>query len=228
MKILSLNTWHGGYLKEEIAEFIARMAPSLDVLCLQEMDIPIRGIIDPLLAEFTEVQSSKQADKGRYQLSVLVRKDLIVYEWGAVLHDVPNTGLGLWVAVSCNDERYVVCNYHGKPYPGVKTDDPDRLRASQTLIDFGKTRAEQHIFIGDFNLLETTTSISMFSDVGYTDLIQAYSIETTRNHHSWDAHPGSKQLHSDFAFVSDNVRIVAFEVLPDIVSDHQPLLLEIV
>lgn len=227
MKILSLNTWEGGYLKEEITEFIIRMSPLVDVFCFQEMGDTVREIVDSLEGDFSEVQSDKDAGDCLFNQLTLIRKSTELHEWGTVLETTPNTGLGLWVSVTHNHKKYAICNYHGEPYPGVKTDNSDRLKASEALINFGKTRTEQCIIIGDFNLLETTHSINMFEGVGYVNLIKKYDIKTTRNQYAWNNHPDNVQLQSDYAFVSSNVAVINFSVLPDLVSDHQPLLLEI-
>jgi endonuclease/exonuclease/phosphatase family metal-dependent hydrolase len=125
------------------------------------------------------------------------------------------------------ERRYFICNVHGLPKPGDKLDTPERLLASESLIAEGKRHEGSKMFMGDFNLNEHSESVRMFEQRGYKNLINEYAIETTRNHYCWDAHGGNKQLYSDYAFVSSESTVKHFEVLPDIVSDHQPLLLEV-
>lgn len=227
MKIVCLNTWHGGRLKSEITRFIESLAPSVDVFCFQEVDPPFDPIMATLRPYFNEVRNEKvvNSEVTLFQ-AILVRKDLPITASGSALQDVPATGLDLWVSIETQDGPLFICNYHGHPYPGEKLDNAERLFASRMLIEKAKNHAGPKIIMGDFNLLETTESIRMFEENEFQDLIKEYKIPTTRNHYVWDQHP-TKQCHSDYAFVSKGVNVVNFEVPPNIVSDHQPLILEI-
>lgn len=67
----------------------------------------------------------------------------------------------------------------------------------------------------------------MFKEHGYQDLIEDYSITTTRNHIALDPYPDNPQYHADYAFASPDIRVTDFTVPSTVVSDHQPLELSI-
>lgn len=228
MKILCLNTWDGGKLKNEITQFFQLHMGIVDVFCLQETFEPFENIVEPFLESYTLIQNSKSIDDdNNFALSILIRKDISVLENGTILENRPETGLAQWTLIERNDEKYWICNFHGIAYPGEKQDNPERLFASRALITEGEQHALPRIVMGDFNLLETTESIAMFNKEGYHDLIKEYEIPTTRNEHSWSLYPGEKQMYSDYAFVQGDACVDAFSVLPDIVSDHQALMLDV-
>ncbi len=76
---------------------------------------------------------------------------------------------------------------------------------------------------GDFNLLPDTESIRMISNnLGCLNLIDKYNIKSTRTSLY------KKPLRfADYVFVSNNIKLKEFKVLPDEISDHSPLFLEI-
>ncbi len=227
MKILSLNVWEGGRLRPEISQFLNTNISDIDILCLQEAYESFHEVIEPFLESFVEVKGNNVITSDDFWQATLVRKSLIVREWGTLLEDEPEMGFCVWTHIEKDDQPYYILNYHGKSQPGTKLDNAERILASQKLIDFTKNQPGHHIVVGDFNLLETTKSVSVFEESGFSNLIKEFHIETTRNRHSWDLYPNDPQLHSDYAFVSPGVRVIDFKVLPDIVSDHQPLLLEV-
>ncbi|QQR65425.1 endonuclease/exonuclease/phosphatase family protein [Candidatus Kaiserbacteria bacterium] len=228
MKILCLNTWYGGKLKNEITQFFHSHARSVDIFCLQETVDAFDTIVEPFLDSYTRIQHAKSiSEQESYTLSILIRKDIKIHEHGTILSAIPKTGLDQWVIVERGNEKYWICNFHGIAYPGEKEDNPERLFASRALIEKGAHYTLPRIIMGDFNLLPTTESITMFDSEGYRDLIKEYEIKTTRNEHTWNRYPEKKLLHSDYAFVKGDVRVEAFSVLPDIVSDHQPLMLDV-
>lgn len=223
MKILCLNVWKGA-LKKDIYAFIQRQVPTIGVFCLQEVEEPFREIT-PILDDFEEFHAQKVTGIERFDQSIFVRKSLKVQDSGTVLKEVENVGLGVWVTLVNGTGQITLCNYHGMPRPGEKNDNPERLMASEALVEFGLHKSPA-VVMGDFNLRETTESVAMFGKRGFRDLIKEYNIETTRNHHNWEKYE-DKQMYSDYVFVGPEVEVKNFEVLPDIVSDHQPLLVEI-
>ena len=74
--------------------------------------------------------------------------------------------------------------------------------------------------MGDFNLRPDTRSIGLF-DEHLSNLIRKYNIKSTRT--SYCPYP---IRHADYVFVNDWVKVKSFEVLPDEVSDHNPLMLD--
>ncbi len=75
---------------------------------------------------------------------------------------------------------------------------------------------------GDFNLLPDTQSIQILEDTGLRNLIKETGVTSTRT-----SHYTKPEKFADYAFVSKNLNIKEFKVLPDEVSDHSPLCLEI-
>jgi endonuclease/exonuclease/phosphatase family metal-dependent hydrolase len=227
MKILSLNTW-GGKLEAEIAAFILEQKKSVDIFCFQEMYPPVRTLCAHLLPNYTEFYVYKSVtESDTFHQSVFVRNTIEVLDSGSVLINIPNVGLDVWVKVVENGRHLFISNHHGISRPGDKLDTPERIQASLELLNFANLQTEQKIIIGDFNLLNTTKSVSLFKDNGFVDLIKKYKVTNTRNKYAWEQHPENIQYYADFAFVSADIQEKNFEVLFDEVSDHAPLLLEL-
>lgn len=228
MKILCLNTWYGGKLTKEITQFFQLHAGSVDIFCLQETVDAFDTIVEPFFDSYTRIQHTKSiSERESFALSMLIRKDIKIHAHGTILAAIPKTGLDQWIIVERGNEKYWVCNFHGIAYPGEKEDNSERLFGSRTLIEESMRHTLPRIIMGDFNLLPSTESITMFSKEGYRDLIKEYAIPTTRNEHAWNRYPEKKLLHSDYVFVTDDARVDNFSILPDIVSDHLPLVLEV-
>ena len=79
---------------------------------------------------------------------------------------------------------------------------------------------------GDFNLFPDTKSLELIREAGFRDLIQEFSISTTRNRYAWEKYP-TKYLFSDYVFVSSSLTVQSFEVPTVEVSDHLPMIVEI-
>jgi endonuclease/exonuclease/phosphatase family metal-dependent hydrolase len=113
-------------------------------------------------------------------------------------------------------------NFHGIWKPGrYKGDTEERLLQSDRLIALSENRPST-IFVGDFNLLPDTASIAKFEGAGFQNLIRKKGVLSTRTRH----YPVELPQFADYAFVR-GAEVVDFRVLPDVVSDHAPLLLEI-
>jgi hypothetical protein len=57
------------------------------------------------------------------------------------------------------------------------------------------------------------------------DLIRDYKIENTRNEISWKQY-SNKQYYADFTFVTDDIKVLNFDVSYCLVSDHLPMILD--
>ncbi len=127
-----------------------------------------------------------------------------------------------YVTFSRNGRELTVINFHGLWNGKGKTDSSERLAQSQKIVDFIRTLSGEIVLIGDFNLLPDTESLSLLEKAGLRNLIKEYAIESTRTS-LYD----KPVKFADYALVSTTVDVVNFRVLPDEVSDHSPLLLEI-
>ena len=74
---------------------------------------------------------------------------------------------------------------------------------------------------GDFNLLPDTQSIKKLENFGLRNLVKEYNITSTRT-----SFYTKSEKFADYAFVSSEIAVKDFKVLPDEVSDHSPLYLE--
>ncbi len=231
MKIIFLNTWHGK-LRDELRAYITRHMKNTAVFCFQEAYSKERVAYEDLLADqysLHSVQRAQGSSGNWYGNAIYVRNDITITETGALFTDDTDgfdVGLAAFLTLKIGEKKLTICNVHGIPYPGDKLDNAARLYQSQTIID--TFAGQQSVVIGgDFNLLPHTKSIQTFSENGYQDLIADFDIKTTRNRITFDHYPDNIQYFADFAFVSPNIEVVDFAVPSGIVSDHQPLELQV-
>lgn len=118
---------------------------------------------------------------------------------------------------------------HGVPRPGHKLDTDGRLRQTEQIITWLKSyEGLLTVVCGDFNLLPRAESIKRFAAAGYRNLIVDYAIPTTRNRLIWEQYPDNKQLFADYTFTSSDVKVTGFTVPSIEVSDHLPMIIDIV
>ncbi|MCX6712734.1 MAG: endonuclease/exonuclease/phosphatase family protein, partial [Candidatus Vogelbacteria bacterium] len=96
----------------------------------------------------------------------------------------------------------------------------ERLEQSRKIKAFMDSVDSPKILCGDFNLLPDTESLKIIEG-GLRNLIREYGVTSTRT--SFYTKPDK---FADYVFVSPEIKVVDFKVLPDEVSDHSPLLLE--
>ena len=114
-------------------------------------------------------------------------------------------------------------NFHGLWNGNGKSDTEDRINQSKKIIEFVKTIKGDFALLGDFNLSPDTESLQMIGrELGCRELIKEYGITSTRT--SLYTKPNK---FADYVFVSNGIDVIDFKVLPDEISDHTPLLLEI-
>ena len=123
-----------------------------------------------------------------------------------------------------DDASWIVGNVHGLWFKGSKSDNPERIEQSRRLVEFFAPRGDKKILCGDFNLRPQTESISLIGGA-MKNLIDEYKTKTTRNGFYKDMEK-YKDYIADYIFVSPDVEVKQFKVLPDEVSDHAPLFLE--
>jgi len=254
MNIITLNTWGGRAGKEDLLAFFEKYKDTTDVFCLQEIwsapyeyleghgaggltikhdDIMVYGMqeISALLSEHLPYFRPTYMDN--YGLMMLVKKnipiigegELFVYKekgW-VTAGDVGNHARNIQYATLDSEEGPVtIINFHGLWNGKGKTDNEDRILQSRNIVDFIGGLKGEVVLCGDFNLLPDTESIKIFEDAGLRNLIKEYGITSTRTSHY--TKPGK---YADYVFVSGGVKIKAFKVLPEEVSDHSALCVEI-
>ncbi|MHB8661005.1 MAG: endonuclease/exonuclease/phosphatase family protein [Minisyncoccota bacterium] len=172
-----------------------------------------------------------------YGILMMVKKDLKVMEEGEVfVHqhkgympegDVGNHARNIqYVTIETASGPITIINFHGLwTGAGVgkgKKDSPERIEQSVRILEYTKKIQNPFILCGDFNLLPDTESLRMFENQGLRNLIREYGVTSTRT--SFYMKP---QKFADYAFISRDIPLKNFSVLPDEVSDHAPLFIEI-
>lgn len=254
MKIISLNTWGGRAGKDNLLNFFNNHKKDADIFCLQEMwaapyehlegesagalairhkDIMVRGVheVGELLSKHKSYFRPHHMDN--YGLLMFVREELPVQGEGEIfVHQykgfIPEGDIGhharniQYVTTQLGEKIVTVINFHGLWNGQGKNDSEDRINQSQRIIDFLKTLPGEIVLCGDFNLLPDTESIKLFESFGLRNLIKEFGITSTRTSRYTKA-----DKFADYIFISKGLVIKDFKVLPDEVSDHAPLLLEI-
>ncbi len=205
------------------------------MFCLQETNkTKIERIISTLFDtdRFLASHVTKYTDTDRfYSLHTIVRRPHQILASDALFaEDDADTGQALATTLRTKHGRSLsIVNIHGVPFLNDdKRDTEGRLRQTETVISWVQSRGNiPAVVCGDFNLLPDTKSIQDFTSAGFTNLIDAYDIPTTRNRLAWERYPDNIQLFADYVFTSPDIAVTDFTV-PDIeVSDHLPMLLTV-
>ena len=247
MKILTLNAW-GGRTGQQLLDFFVHHQ-EIDVFLLQEIYLHATGKTcwdeRDLPNLFDDIASVLPGYVGLFAPSVVhewglaafVKNTLHIHETGDIfVHktmdslidgDGSSIGRNLQFIKTQNEagEPLTILNFHGiwAGHGVGKGDTEDRLQQSKNVISFIKTLSGNVVLGGDFNLSPDTESLNMIAqELGIRNLISEYGITSTRT--SLYPKPGK---FADYMFVSPEMQVKQFAVLPDIVSDHAPLLLEI-
>jgi len=252
MKLITLNLW-GGTVYEPLIKFIKEKALETDIFCFQEMTfgekagftlvhkgrINLFSELKSILTDFTVYQHISDSEHFQTEpvnfgvgQAIFIRNPIQVNDHGGsyCFTEVPPgaeeggkaTGNYEWIDLIINGEPLTVVNVHGvwqdKSY---KVDTPARLVQSNCLKDFLSKKEGRSILCGDFNLLPDTESVRIIENAGLRNLVKEYGIKSTRT--SFYDKP---QKHADYVFISKDVEMKDFKVLPEEVSDHSALLLE--
>jgi hypothetical protein len=118
-----------------------------------------------------------------------------------------------------------VINYHGLWGGGGKTDTPERLEQSRRLRRLMDEMPGPIVLCGDLNLLPETESLRIL-DSGHRNLVLEGTVKTTRTPLYRHYHDSRCPKMADYVIVSSGVRVQQFQVMPDLASDHAPLLLD--
>lgn len=227
MKIMFLNIWHAK-LQNELREFLVEHQKTTDIFCFQEAYKDTYAFLSDLFSTYKGFNAGKVVTQtDQFDQVTYVRSDITVVSSEVLLSDIPNVGLGVYTKIGSETGKELhLCNFHGISRPVDKLDCPERLRQSQELLNYFRNLAGPKVIGGDFNLEKKTQSIEVFSQNGYTNLIDTHNIETTRNKYAWERFD-VKHLFADYAFINSEAKLKDFVVLQNDVSDHLPLLLEI-
>jgi endonuclease/exonuclease/phosphatase family metal-dependent hydrolase len=112
-------------------------------------------------------------------------------------------------------------NVHGLWNGKGKDDAPERIIQSNIIRQFIDKVGGEKILCGDFNLNPETESIKIL-EKDMRNLVKDYAVTSTRT--SLYKKPGK---FADYIFTSRGINIKDFKVLPEEVSDHSALVLEI-
>ncbi len=255
MKIVSLNIWGGKAGREGLLQFF-RDHQDVDIFCLQEVwSAPYKNLEGrlaggvPLNNEKTMVYALREISNeipehrayfrphfmDNYGLCMFVRKTLVVTEEGEIyVHKekgyIPplDTDIGTharniqYVKIIHNEKPITIINFHGLWNGQGKGDSEDRIAQSSKILKFIESCNSELILCGDFNLLPETESLQVFEKIGLRNLIAEYTITSTRT--SYYEKPVK---YASYAFITPQIEVVSFKILPEEVSDHAPLYLEI-
>lgn len=255
MNILTLNCF-GGHQFDALMQFVEKYKAQVDVWCLQEVSLGSEpkddeGVRHNLLNEFlsrlpgfavftfpspvNEFRGKALKYNTNVGLATLVRQGMNPkLAVRAALYDAKSehatarpdrTGTGNMIAVKVsgkNGNELLIGNVHGLWTPLGKGDVPDRVDQSCRMASFAQEQGLSVILIGDFNMELNSLSSRILEEVPMRNLVKKYRIATTRT-----AHYDKSGLHADNAFVTAKVQVKDFKALPDIVSDHAALLLEV-
>ncbi len=244
LKIVSLNTW-GGRIPEPLFDFF-RKNKDIDIFCLQEIyqNAPEPVVEDKgdrlnLYSEIAEILSDhvgyfRPHLKDYFGIAIFVRKNITVKNEGDVfVYDSVSSMKGnhsrnlQFIKVEYEGNIFNVHNFHGLWNGGGKTDTEDRFEQSKRIKQFLDSIEERKILCGDFNLLPDTQSIKIIEETGMENLISTHGITLTRSPIYFATKGADSPTYADYAFVSKDIVVKDFRVLPDEVSDHFPLYLEV-
>ncbi|PCI28202.1 hypothetical protein COB55_04220 [Candidatus Wolfebacteria bacterium] len=248
MNIISLNAWEGK-LHKDLLTFVDAKSTTTDIFCFQEMCRGVSGIkvmddrsvatlyddIQKLLPDhvgyFAPVQS------GVFELAMFIHKDITVTEHDDFLVYLERDAFDpsdpnsyprsvQYSRIQKDGKEILIANLHGLWKRDVnKMDIPERIKQSEIIRDFLNAIDTPKILIGDYNLLPDTDSMAILdTEMGMKNLIAEYGITNTRNP-NYSAYYGAPHF-ADYCHVSKEIYVRDFKVLPDVVSDHQPLLID--
>ncbi|MCX6787903.1 MAG: endonuclease/exonuclease/phosphatase family protein [Candidatus Kaiserbacteria bacterium] len=254
MRIISLNTWGGRAGKEKLLDFFKKYADTTDIFCLQEIWAEPYPYLEGCLAggvvlnnEQTMVYALREISAvlpnhatffrpllgENYGLLMLVRKEFQVSTEGEFFVykqkgysseiDIGDHARSIqYVTIATATKPLTVINFHGLWNGKGKTDTEERIQQSKNILEFTSKLDGEYVLCGDFNLLPDTESVKLFERAGLRNLIKEYGVLSTRT-----SFYTKSEKYADYVFVTKGVQVKDFKVLPDEVSDHAPLVVDL-
>lgn len=240
MKLISLNTWCGR-VYEPLKTFIERESTDTDIFCFQEIRNgkytgEIEGEVEDL---FDKLKAVLPNFEGYYTemipgigITIFIRKNIKVKDFKShvILSSEENqnvqTSNGYMphprvLQVLTLQNNLFVLNFHGIP-GNFKKDTKERALQLERLQKVLDGINGPMILVGDFNLNPDTTTI-LELEKQFRNLVKEGNFKTTR---SSLYERKSIMPFADYAFVSKDLEVKSFDVLPDEVSDHLALSVE--
>ncbi len=246
MKLITLNTW-AGREKEALNAFLKDHMADTDIFCFQEIFNNYDGATGDyinhdqgngnILQEITDIltdfdQYFCPIAENVYGIAIFLKKGINLIASGEVmLYENPDYDPNdeandhnrkmQWMHIQQGRKDVMIMNVHGHWDARGRDDTPNRLQQSNIINDFIESAGlTPKIMVGDFNLNANTESIKLL-EKNFTNLISKYGITSTRT-----ALYTGDDRHADYVFVSPEVLVEDFKVMPDVVSDHAPLYLQ--
>lgn len=229
MKLITLNTW-AGREKEAFDGFLRQHMAETDIFCFQEIFNNYDGATGEyikddsgngnILQEITDIladfdQYFCPIAENTFGIAMFLKKGIGLIASGEVmLYHNPDYDPAAensdhdrkmqWMHIQHGRKDVMIMNVHGHWDARGKDDTPNRLAQSNIINDFMEQAGlTPKILVGDFNLNPHTESIKL--------------LEKHVNNIGME--------HDDYIFVSSEILVEKFQVLPDVVSDHAPLFL---
>ncbi len=239
MKLITLNTW-GGRVQEKLLNFL-KIQQDIDIFCFQEVYNGVKKarldahFLNDAFELYTDIAKNLPGHIGYfrphvedwYGLAIFVKKGIVVEREGdIVIHDIEYTGGGnlprnlQFMEIENAGSKVTIMNVHGLWNGKGKTDCDERLVQSRNIRTFLDATPGSKILCGDFNLLPHTESLRIIEQ-GMVNLVREHNVQSTRT--SFYTKPDK---FADYVFVTPDIAVRDFKVLPDEVSDHAVLYVE--
>ncbi len=240
MKLISLNTWCG-IIYEPLKKFIEDQAKDTDIFCFQEIRNgkylgALEGETEDL---FTKIKDILPDFKGYYTemlpgigIATFVKNSIEIekFKSDTVLFSEELSNIEKFnnekphprvIQIILLKNKLNILNFHGV-HGDFKKDTKERELQTKRLKKILNDLSGPKILVGDFNLMPDTMAIFEL-EKEMRNLMKGSHFKTTRSsyYEKRDILP-----FADYAFVSKDIVINNFEVLPNEVSDHLALLLE--
>lgn len=254
MKIITLNTWGGRAGKEKLLNFFQNHKGDIDIFCLQEIWSAPYEYLEGTSAGGVKLSNEHIMVYGKQDISkilsehvvffhphhredfglmMLVGNTLKVIESGEIfvhkykgyepIGDAGRIARNIqYVTIETEGGLKTIINFHGLWNGQGKNDSEDRLVQSDNILNFVQNLDHPFVLCGDFNLLPDTLSLKKFEEARLHNLIKEYGITSTRTSYYTKA-----EKFADYVFTSPKITIKDFKVLPDEISDHAPLYIDI-